>query len=397
MGSGGVGGTGGIGGSGGAACTMPKVDCNGTCADLMADAANCGACGYACEAGRSCESGTCQPFAVVEGVTAPYAFALDAASVYFVTPVADVASGVPPAVRKVGRGGGAAVAVFDEGLFRLRSRSLAFEAGTLFFGDLNASGTVRKGATAGGDVTAHVADQPAVPQLVVADGRLWWSVLEPTARLRRAALNGGAGGAGVVEEQFPDPFFRNGRVAALALEGAPAVLYWTHQASPVAAENGLWRKAEGAVAERLTEAPGLRSLALGSDGVYVADATGIRKGNKAAPGPLTEVVAAVAAGGEVWGLAATATHLYWLAVTAVGQLEVHRSGLDGSEARVLGRVAAKKAEYWAAPIGPSQLVVDGGHVYFSDVGSVTGNTAVSNPGLEGVTGLADGAIYRLPE
>jgi hypothetical protein len=58
-------------------------------------------------------------------------------------------------------------------------------------------------------------------------------------------------------------------------------------------------------------------------------------------------------------------------------------------------VAVALPAYWAAPIGPTQLVVDGGHVYFSDVGSVTGDLQDDN--LSGVTGLADGAIYRLPE
>jgi hypothetical protein len=109
----------------------------------------------------------------------------------------------------------------------------------------------------------------------------------------------------------------------------------------------------------------------------------------------TQVVSEEAVGGTVQGLAVTATHLYWLAFKA-GQLELHRSALDGDDARVLGRVGAKLAEYWNAPIGPSQLVVDDRFVYFSDVGSVTGDTQAA-PNLQGVTGAADGAIYRLPE
>ncbi len=86
---------------------------------------------------------------------------------------------------------------------------------------------------------------------------------------------------------------------------------------------------------------------------------------------------------------------YRLASNA-GQLEVHRSGLDGTAARVLGRVEAKSAAYGGAPIGSSQLVVDDGFVYFSDPGKV-GTISPSNETLEGVTGAADGAIYRRPE
>lgn len=41
------------------ACNVGETNCNGTCADLQTDAANCGTCGLACGAGESCVLGTC--------------------------------------------------------------------------------------------------------------------------------------------------------------------------------------------------------------------------------------------------------------------------------------------------------------------------------------------------
>jgi Stigma-specific protein, Stig1 len=401
MGMGGAGasgaGTGGSGGSGGVVCTAPQVDCGGTCVNVTTTASQCGACDYACEAGQACQNGACAPLAVVEAsaqVVAPYALAFDTTSIYFASPVADgTAGGGALPVRKAPRGGGAVTDVPFSGGAKFRTRSLALAGETIYFGDLDGGGQIFKSAAAGGNFVAHVTGaQPAVQQLIAADGKLWWSAFDSGSYVRRSLTEGGPGTADELT-------FQNGRVAALVVEGVgtSAVAYWVNRDTTPAANSGLWRKAEGTAAEKLVPGEGMMALALGLDGVYVADAVaGIGKASKSAPGALTEVVAPSAVGGTVQGLAVTATHLYWLAFNA-GQLEVHRSALDGTEARVLGRVAVALPSYWAAPIGPSQLVVDGGHVYFSDVGSVTGNTAASNPGLEGVTGLADGAIYRLPE
>ncbi len=417
MGSAGTAGVGGAGsgGSGGVACAAPNIECGGACVDVAAEAAHCGGCDYACEGGATCAAGACAPKVVVGSVTAPYAFVLDEANVYFVTPVADGDGDPPPAVRKAPKSGGVgATPVFDGAVFR--SRSLALAEGTLYFGDLGGA-TIRKGPAAGTDDATHLTGQPAVQQLVAAGPTLWWSVLDPNARVRRAPPSGagGAGGAGGgFEEQLPAAVGNRhfGRVASLAVEGAPAMAYWVN---PVDTDAGLWRKAEGGEAQKLVPTAGLVALALGagdSAPVYAATSTTLGTASKAAPqAALTPLPGAPAVGGAVQGLVATATHLYWLAFEGGGggagaggaggsgsggaSLALYRSGLDGADARVLGRVAAKSAAYWAQPIGAAQLVVDGGFVYFSDPGTVTGNTSDDN--LDGVTGAADGAIYRLPE
>jgi hypothetical protein len=407
----GGGGSGGAGGSGGLVCQAPAIDCDGACIDIAKnDAANCGACGYACEAGRLCTAGVCAPLPVVSGVVAPYALALDAANVYFTVPVKGPGDLVPPAVQKVARGGGTATPVFAGSIFR--SRSVALLDGTLYFGDLDTNGRILKGATTGDLPQIHLTDQPAVQQLAAADSRLWWSLFDGgTSRVRRepGAGGGGAAGGSGFEELLPSVVGNRhfGRITALAVEGTggQAVAYWVN---PVDSDAGLWRKADGTDAEKLVPGADMVALAVGTDGLYVAQrGAGIGKVAKGPAAPATEqtgaarasavgteVVSESAVGGTVQGLAVTTTHLYWLAFNA-GQLELHRSALDGTEARVLGRVVVALPTYWAAPIGPSQLVVDGGHVYFSDVGSVTGNTQDDN--LDGVVGAADGAIYRLPQ
>ncbi|HEU4537468.1 MAG TPA: hypothetical protein VFS00_25290, partial [Polyangiaceae bacterium] len=303
-GSSGLGG-GGAGGVGGLVCNAPQVDCGGTCVDVASDAANCGACGYACGVGSTCTAGACSPVAVISGVVAPYAFVLDAENLYFAVPVKDgtaVPPAVPPAVQRVPRAGGAPTSVFGT-IAPVRSRSLALVDGTLYFGDLDSNGVIRKGATTGGDVDTHLANQPAVQHLVAADGRLWWSTTGgDTSRLRRATT---MGTPAMAEELVPGPsFVQFGRVPALAVEGtgAAATAFWVNAGGSVATDQGLWRKAGTAAPVKLVPDGSMVTLALGNGEVYVADATaGIGKvaSNAPAPATLTPVVPAPQAGGAV--------------------------------------------------------------------------------------------------
>jgi stigma-specific protein Stig1 len=394
----GGGGTGGNGGSGGLVCEVPKVDCGGTCIDVTADdAEHCGACDYACGTGSTCTNGVCSPVAIASGVVAPYAFTLDAQNLYFVVPVKGPGDAVPPAVQKVARSGGSATSVFAGSIFR--SRSLALLGTTLFFGDLDNGGQLVRGETSGGFVQGHTTEaQPAIQQLVAADGRLWWSTFTGNSRLRRALATGTPSAA---EELLPLPTNAQfGRIPALTVggTGAATTAYWVNAGGDIATDKGLWRKAGSADPVKLVPGGAMVTLALSGAEVFVADMTaGIVRvaANATAPATVTPAVPAAEVGGQMQGLTLANDKLYWLTFNA-GQLELHRSGLDGSGARVLGRVAAKSAAYWGAPIGPAQLTVDGGFVYFSDPGTVT-DINQQNPTLGEARGAADGAIYRLPE
>jgi hypothetical protein len=380
----------GSGGNGGLNCKAPAVECAGACVDVASDAAHCGECDYACGAGSACTQGVCAPQTVVAGVVAPFAFALDATSLYFGSAVTD-GIGVPqPAVRKVPREGGPPSSVFGTTLFR--SRTLALAGDTLFFGDLDNGGVLRKGPIVDGDPNTHVANQAALLHLVAADGRLWWASFDGNSNLHRAASSDST----PVEVLA----FQTGRVDSLAVEGTGngAVVYWVNRDTSPGAKSGLWRRAEGVAEVQLVPGGQMRQLALGADGVYVVDMlTGIGKVAKnVAQAALNPIISPADVGGTAQGLALANGQLYWLAVSAEGQLELHRSDLDGTGRRVLGRIAAKQPSYWDAPIGASQITVDGGFVYFADPGTITGDTQGA-ANLQGVKGAADGAIYRLPQ
>jgi hypothetical protein len=390
----------GSGGSEGAppVCVAPAIGCGSNCVDVATDAANCGACGYACGAGSTCAQGACAPVAVVSGVVAPYAFALDATNLYFASPVVHLVGNAAQPLLKAPRGGGAAAILELPGQLTFRSRTLAIAGSTLYFGNLASPGALLRAPAAGGDVTTHAASQGAIYFLVTQGAHVWWSTFTgDTARVRRATLDG----TPVVEElASATPQF--GQVPSLVAEGegAQAVAYWVNRGGSSNLDNGLWRRTfEDGVTdpESLVEGGAMLQLGLGGGAIFVADAAqGIGRAEKTGSNQIpVAVVAAGALGGSLQGFTVAGEALYWLAFNA-GQLEVHRSGLDGSGARVLGRVAAKLPTYWNSPIGPSQLVVDGGFVYFSDPGTIEGDTqAASN--LQGVTGAADGAIYRLPQ
>lgn len=59
-GGGGAGGAAGAPSGCGTTCTALQTCCASSCVDLSMDAANCGACGHACDAGRSCAAGKCK-------------------------------------------------------------------------------------------------------------------------------------------------------------------------------------------------------------------------------------------------------------------------------------------------------------------------------------------------
>ncbi|HEU4407034.1 MAG TPA: hypothetical protein VFS43_17330 [Polyangiaceae bacterium] len=386
-------GSSGAGGAGGLQCEAPEVECGGACVNVGASAEHCGECRYACGQGSTCSAGACSAFVVVENVLAPYAFVLDAQNVYFVSPVKDTGGLLAP-VRRAPRGGGPPESVFA-GNPTFRSRSLALVAGVLHFGDLANGGVIFKGPADGSDgVDQHVAEgQPTVQHLIAADERLWWSSFNGgTSSLRRAPSAGdNVAAQDVVELQI-------GRVDALAVEGAgpAAVAYWVNRDASSAANGGLWRKGEASEPSRIATGEQMIQLAVGTDAVFVADrGRGIVRAAKAGAGASAEVVVPQAeVGGALQGIAVEGDRLYWLALSGAS-LELHRSGLDGAGARVLGRAMVKSTAYWAAPFGASAIVLNGGFVYFADPGTVTGLEA-QDISYNGAVGAPDGAIYRLP-
>lgn len=388
-------GSSGAGGAGGLRCEAPAVECKGVCVDVKAsDAQNCGECGYACGTGSSCSAGVCSAVAVVAGALSPYAFAVDDDNVYFVSPVKDT-NGDLPFVSKAPRGGGGPIESVFAGNPTFRSRSLSLADGVLYFGVLDNSGKIFKGPVDGTGFGQHVTgDQPTVQCLSAADGRLWWSAFNGGNSFVRRAPQAGDG---VAAQELT---FQAGRVDALVVDGvgATAVAYWVNRDENPTQKGGLWRKGEASTEVRLVASEQMIQLAAGAEAMFIADAgQGIlRTGKVFEPGAEPQnVVPSAMIGGTLQGLALVGDKLYWLALSG-SNLELHRSGLDGSGARVLGGVAVKSPAYWASPFGASAIVVRDGSVYFADPGSVVG----LDPGdinYIGASASPDGAIYRLPE
>lgn len=398
-GSGGEGG--GSAGAGGALCAPPLAACGASCADLETDAANCGECGYACGDGSSCAKGECTPVIVAPNVFAPYALALDSTNLYWTAPVVEVTGSPLPTVFKVARWGGTPESAFATSTGR--SRALALSETTLYFSKLDAVGQLLKGDVRGDPPEEHVAGQVGLQHVAVAGDELVWATSDgATSRVRRARARGAIAAGDVVQVMASAQAGLTSWVWAEG-SGAQRTVYWASRISDNVAPTNLWRRGplEG-VPSRILNAGSLGQFALAGDYVYLTSgpASGIVRANKA--GGVDQTPTPAAPGSETsdafMGLTASSDRLYWLTF-AEGELVLHRASLDGSGARVLGRVKVKNgASYRTQSLAPAYVAVGGGDVYFADQGTLTGDVnAASNPRLDNVRGKADGTIYRLPQ
>jgi Stigma-specific protein, Stig1 len=395
MGGGGGGGAGGV-----VPCEAPTILCGGTCVDPASSAEHCGECGYTCGTGSSCSKGECSAVAVVSDVFAPYALVADAANLYWTAPVTDP-NGAPLAlVYKAARGGEVAASVFS--VQTGRSRALALSESILYFSKLDSVGGILKGDVRGYTPEMHVIGQVGVQHIAVADDELVWSTFDGTAsRVRRSAARGAVAAGDVVELVASAQAGLASWVLAEKKE-SQVTAYWAGRAASQTVPTDLWRRGplEG-VPTRIASVGTLGQFALAGEGIYLAaGAVGLVRVNKsgAADQPRSTVVEGVDAGDTILGLTATADRLYWLTFEAMG-LVLHRAGLDGSGARVLGRVPVKNgATYLTQSLKPAYVVVADDDVYFADQGTLTGDIeAASNPRLEGVKSQPNGTIYRLPK
>lgn len=372
-------GGGGAGGVGGLVCETPSVDCEGKCVDVKAsDAENCGACGRSCR-GSTCEAGACRPEALTSvGEVAPYALADDGTYLYWASPARK--GGSPTRLRREPKAtvGGTGETIF--GSVEVRSRSLAFASGKLYFGDLETGGVV-SGAPGASfpDAAPFAADQLDVRALAITASKAFWTSGGESA-VRGRLLAGGA--------FSPD----------LGLQANPGWVAADASASPY------WVAGAASEVRRLKAvAPGYEAFATGSAGaggagivsvelagetVFWADASAgvIRSAPKMATPPAAGAVA-FSGHGRVEGFRVDGTTLYVLTLEA-GVLKAWRNGPDDEQALLLGKVAAKADGYAGNPFGAAHVLVDAGFVYFADTGTVDTGQVV--PGS-----LGDGAVYRI--
>lgn len=154
-------------------CTPPLVPCNGTCLDVSADPANCGACGHDC-LGGACSAGACQPI-----VLASASEAVDAANVYWVT--------YWGSLWKVPLGGGDATE-----MVHLESSppgglaSIAVHGGKVYWTS-SVDTTVRSIPTVGGEVTALTSQAGILYTIAANDTGVYWGYSPVQAKILRLA------------------------------------------------------------------------------------------------------------------------------------------------------------------------------------------------------------------
>ena len=162
-------------------CAPFETDCDGTCADLITDESNCGACGRDC-LGGPCHEATCRPAVVASGQNAPSGIAVDATHVYW------TCSG-DGTVKKAPIAGGDQVLLHDSpdgGAW-----TITVDATSVYWADRMA-GTVNKAPIAGGDVVVLSTDQKGTNDITVDATHVYWAYSAQDSGVSKVPLGGGA-------------------------------------------------------------------------------------------------------------------------------------------------------------------------------------------------------------
>lgn len=161
------------------ACTCTESICNGACANLKTDSANCGACGHDCQGGL-CQNAKCQPvtLATVPGQTV--GIAVDATHVYFTSPNLGT-------VLKVPKGGGAtttlASAISGPTGIAVDSTSVYWAA--------NTGGNVYKAPLGGGNSTVLANAQGGPLSIAVDATNVYWTNANGAGTVMKIPIGGG--------------------------------------------------------------------------------------------------------------------------------------------------------------------------------------------------------------
>jgi hypothetical protein len=380
VGGGGNGGAGaGSGGSGGLSCTAPTVDCAGTCVDIKAaDATNCGACGRICLGAATCALGVCVTETMATNEVAPYALADDGTSLYWVSPAAPTGGVNNARMRRVAKATpGVAANVFDG--TRVRARSLAFDSGKFYWGDLASSpNDVNQNvvSAASGDLGPAFVEksQLNVQHVVVAGDSIYWTA-GTDAAVRSKVLGGAELVLNIGLQTNP---------SWLAVDVDATVPYWV-VGTPSEARRA--KASPPNSAEPIAGGTPLVAVELSQDRFYWADrAVGtIQSRPKAAP--TDEPRSEFAGQGTIEGFRVEDTTLYVL--TAQGRtLRVFRKGANDAAPLLLGEATAKADPYLGNPFGAAYLLTDAQYVYFADAGTVDVNQIVP-------ISAGDGVVYRV--
>lgn len=373
LGGGGSGGRGGSGGAGGLACDDDQAACGGACVDLRTDPLNCGECGRSC-LGAACLAGFCRPEALtVGGEVAPYALAVDATHIYWVSPA--IKGLAAPRMRRAPKAspGGPGEDAFPS--TDVRARSLAFAGGKLYWGELAGTGAVLSGTPgAAAADAAFAAAQPRVQHVAVAGGKLFWA---------SGATNSGT---------------HDGAVRSKPLAGGAVTNEVSGQPGPewVASDgaDGLFWVDFGLGEVRRRAGAGFATVSV-NIAPHVVQAAGGRVYWNDTPGAV--VRSAPAGGGEARdefarpesqeSFLVEGDTLYALTLSG-SALKTWRKSSRDAEPFLLGVAPVNGTAGQGNPFGGAYLIADEQYLYFADPGSVD----ISEPTP---VSAGDGAVYRV--
>jgi hypothetical protein len=170
-----------VGGTCAALCPLGWTDCNSTCVVTQTDQQNCGACGAACPTGQLCVQSACVDSAavwLVTGLSAPGAIATDVEAIYW----ADTGNGT---VNAISKSGGAILPLASS---QAKPVSVAVDDSYVYWSN-NLGGAVWRTLKSGGD-TAHLVAAVTTPTSVVVDSTYVY-VIDGNGAIERALKEGG--------------------------------------------------------------------------------------------------------------------------------------------------------------------------------------------------------------
>lgn len=319
-----------------AGCPQGLTECGDACVVVASDPAHCGACGHDCLGGE-CLAGVCQPVVVSIGPVHAFDLVLDAASIYWTSQGATLAS--EGDVRRISRTGGGTAALIASNLFA--PRGVAVDGDNVYWVNLE-DDRVMMAPKAGGEPVVIATGQSGRDIAVDATYVYWTNT---TGEVMKAPLDQSAAPAVIYAgPEGPD---------GIALDGER--VYWANRLTGEVS-TAPFDNPSGASVELFSGPAGPTDLVVDATHVYWSN----HETGEVMKAPLTGdgSSATLIAQGQLdpFGLAVDATHLYWANYGDGVSGQVVMAPLQGGEAVVLVE----------GQPGPRRIAVDEAAIYWTN-------------------------------